>query len=122
MQMSRIEIQLASKDSPDRTSTAYFDENGIVRWDSNDSVPPKEILEYNIYEGGKIGWDTYRKSEKVRQEELSIFLSNYRKSQQEFWSNPANKEAQEEQIADARGALGPGVTLVDVVSGHKFTT
>lgn len=86
--------------------------DGVVRWKSNNRVPPADILE--LWAHCEKPFD-HAGSEKTRREEQKKFLNDYIE---------ANKDRQpiEEEIAMARGAHGPGVTLVNVITGRKFKT
>ena len=56
----------------DHTSDAYF-ENGILRWTSNDRVPPEDLLEHFLHTG-QIDLDNFRKSVNAKEIELRAFL------------------------------------------------
>jgi hypothetical protein len=84
---------------------------GVYRWKSNGSVPPAEVLESATREGLAIDLAL---NAAARSEELRAFFAEYRARQP--------KEPSAEQRAEARAAHGPGVVLVDVISGRRFTT
>lgn len=86
--------------------------DGIVRWKSNKSIPPVDILQ--IWAFCEKPFD-YSASEIQRQVEVRDFLEQYR-------AQEAQNPVSEEQIAMARGAHGSGVTLVNAITGRKFTT
>ena len=86
--------------------------NGVVRWNTNDRVPPADILEFWAHLGKEFDLE---KSEQARKEETNAFLNEYRKQQE-------GQEVSAEQRAEARAAFGPGVVVVDAISGRKFTT
>ncbi len=83
----------------------------VVRWNSNNHVPPQEILDLWQHLGFIFDMAASRRQRIADQTE---FLVQYRANQ------PAQPSA--EHVAEARAAHGPGVTLVDVITGHKFTT
>ena len=87
---------------------AYTEDGGRVwRWASNDAVCPLDACE----EYG-IPCDVVEQ-EATRIRELDQFLAVYR-------ANHRGPSA--EQRAEARAAHGPGVRLVDVITGHAWTT
>lgn len=86
----------------------YRDQDGILRWKSNDQVPPEDCLE----EMGIADEDLTR-CRAARDQEIAEFLAEYRRN----YRGPS-----EEQLAEARAAHGPGVTLVNVITGHTYTT
>lgn len=89
---------------------ATVDAGGVVRWNSNNQVPPKDVLELWQYVGKPFG---YEASLQVQEAETAAFLAEYRR----HYKGPSA-----EQIAEARAAHGPGVELVDVITGRKFRT
>lgn len=84
--------------------------NGIVRWKSNKRVPPTDVLEFWAYLG--FNFDLVA-SLKAQEEETAAFIAAYRKN----YKGPT-----EVNILEARAAHGPGVELVNVITGHKWTT
>lgn len=88
--------------------------DGVVRWNSNNRVPPQEVLD--LWAGhGKIFDMTA--SQSVRDEETSAAIEEYRRNMQNL-----SPEQEAEMRAEARAAHGPGVELVNVFTGRKFTT
>lgn len=94
---------------------AYVDGN-IARWHSNDSVPPKDIIEFweftGITEQYNIDTD---ECTKVRDEEISAELDAYRKSRE-------NHEMSDEETYELQSAFGTGNEIVDVITGKKYYT
>ena len=89
----------------------YFDEANIVRWVSNNRVPPKDILSDLAFQG-RIGLGQMALCQKASDKETSAFLEDYRK----------NFVLTDEMRADARGAFGPGVDLVNLATGESWRT
>ena len=96
---------------------AYTDADGIVRWKSNDSVPPADILE-----NASLPEATVLLSTHVRELETEAFLADYVRQQEEFWTEPKYAEARAEQRAEMRAAFGPGEEVVNVFTGRKHRT
>jgi hypothetical protein len=83
---------------------------GVVRWNSTNRVPPTDVLDLWRHAGK--GFD-YDKSLAAQADDLTAFLAEYRASD----TGPSDEER-----AEARAAHGPGHTLVNVVTGTKWTT
>lgn len=83
---------------------------GIMRWKSNDRIPPVEILEYAEYLGYNID---LAKCKRIQDKEIQAFLEQYREA--------CNGPSEEERM-EARAVHGPGVTLVNIVTGKRWTT
>lgn len=92
-------------------SATILANSGVVRWKVNQVVPPDDILALWRYLNKPFN---YAESVIVRREEQVRMLDAYRKNQA--------TEPSAEARAEALAAHGPGVTLVDVISGRKFTT
>lgn len=104
----REAVQLAQNAiHTDRVST----HNGIVRWTSNGQVPPQEILDLWVHLGFQFDVGACRA---VQREEQAAFLAEYRRAR-------AGGPTDEERF-EARAAHGPGVELVDVITGRGWTT
>lgn len=84
--------------------------DGVVRWTSNDRVPPSDILEFWHHIGKKFD---YEKSLKVQEEENAAFLENYRKQMENY------VPSQEERY-EMEAAFGKGATVVNVLTGKKI--
>ncbi len=95
----------------------YIDETNeatgpVVRWNSNDRIPFPDMLQDFV----RAGWiDRLTEANSLDQrrvedrEAIMAYVANYR--------GPSMEERFE-----ARAAFGPGVKLVDVFSGHEWTT
>lgn len=109
--MSRTTRTFTHKDSPKGpvfTSDAYTDDGGRTwHWVSNDAVCPLDACQsYGI------PCDPEAQAA-ARLEELSAFAAEYRAR----YRGPSP-----EQRMEARAAHGPGVTLVNVITGDQWTT
>jgi hypothetical protein len=90
----------------------YTDKNGVVRWLSNDNVPFDDKLG-EFVKNGLISQTTMDISSEARRVDVERFLSEYSQN----YNGPS-----EEEKMEAMAAFGPGVTLVNVVTGHKWIT
>lgn len=91
-------------------SEATVDENGIVRWNSNKRVPPADVLEFWKHIGHEFDLAA---STAARDKETEDFLAAYRKN----YRGPS-----EEERLEAQAAFGPGQKIVNVITGHTWTT
>lgn len=106
----REDAQLLAKFVTDAT----VGRDGVVRWNSNDRVPPQNVLD--LWAGhGKI-FDMAA-SQAVRDAETTAFLEEYRRQQANL-----TPEQEAEIQAGLRATHGPGKTIVNAVTGRKFTT
>ncbi len=105
------------KNKADESVKSYFEEtstvDGVIRWNSNDRVPPTELLELWAYVG-IIDRYVYFKSLEVRDAEQS-------KSIQEYKEARAKQGYSQEQLFEMRAAFGAGATVVNAVTGEKIT-
>jgi hypothetical protein len=85
---------------------AYLDK-GIVRWKSNHSVPPTDILEF--WKFLKKPFD-YQRSLEQRTVEVQHSIDQYRESMK-------NHVPSEEELFEMRAAFGEGETVVNVITG-----
>lgn len=90
--------------------TAATVTDGIVRWNSNNRVPPTEVLDLWARQGFEFA---YWGSVKVRDRETTQFLADYRANYQ----SPSDEER-----IEARAAHGRGVVLVNAITGKKYVT
>ena len=95
---------------PTDQDRAYQDPLGIWRWKSNDHVPFADMLE---------SWGLTRLELELhaaaRSVDTELFLSQYRDAQSYL-----SEEEKAEQAFERRAAFGPGVTVVNVITGKKF--
>lgn len=82
--------------------------NGVVRWNSNGHVPPKNVLFTWVCAKKKFSLANSLKAAKV---DTDKFLS-------EYWKNPP--QLSEDKLAEMRGAFGKGTKLVDVITGKTI--
>lgn len=82
-----------------------------VRWKSNDRVPFDDMLA--AFES--LGWINNQERENsnfARSVETSAAIAKYRKN----YRGPS-----QEELAEARAAFGAGATVVNVITGHRYT-
>lgn len=99
------------------THDFYVDETNevtgpVVRWNSNDRVPFEDMLTKFLNQN-LIDTQTFNNSVRTRKEELAAFLAEYARN----YRGPSDEERFE-----ARASLGPGVKMVNVITGHRWTT
>lgn len=83
---------------------------GVRRWPSTGrAIPP------HVYRDA--GLEAPEAQTAAYEEETAAFLREYREAQAD-----RSPEERAEQEAEARAAHGPGVTLVNVITGEKVTT
>jgi len=87
-----------------------MDDDGAVRWLSNGRVPPADIIDFWAYLGLPVNVAACTRK---RDAETARFLAEYRAN--------ARPPSREERI-EARAAHGPGVRLVNVITGKSFIT
>lgn len=91
-------------------SSWYLDfKNLVVRWVSNDSIPPEDCVDW-LYDNNYIGRGWMVKSHAVREEETNAFLENYRKQMESHVPD-------EEELYEMRAAFGKGSRVVNVITG-----
>lgn len=81
--------------------------DGVLRWKSNNLVPPQDCLDFWKHIGKKFNMS---KSTAARERDNKAFLKNYSRNQR-----PVSAEQRNEMI----GAFGKGTTVVDVLTGRK---
>lgn len=86
-------------------------EDGIIRWPSNGRVLPEDLVEFAAHLGLPV--DPARCSA-VRDADLDEFVAAYREARR---NGPTAEE-----LAEAQAAHGPGVELVNVLTGERWTT
>lgn len=93
---------------------ATIDAKGVIRWNSNGSVPPEDCVALAAHIGLPIN---ELACNEARDADFAAFMVEYRKRR----ANRTPEEIAEER-AEARAAHGPGVTLVNVLTGEKYRT
>lgn len=91
-----------------------IDAAGVLRWNSNDQVPPQDCLEAFVELGEDICLDSCRKQREI---DNAAFIREYMKAQSE-----RTEDQIREQRAEARAAFGPGEQVVNVLTGERYTT
>lgn len=88
------------------------DTAGVYRWKSSGNVVPGDILE-------KAGFSpaALEANEVARDKQIGEFLTSYVEAQK----NRSPEQIAEERF-EARAAMGPGVDMVNIVTGEKWTT
>jgi hypothetical protein len=86
--------------------------DGVVRWNSNERVPPQDILDLWLH--CEKPFDPVR-TKQAREQEVAALLAQYR-------ADRAGRSPSSEERAAARAAHGAGVALVNVITGTTFTT
>ena len=90
--------------------------DGAVRWNSNGQCLPKDCVQ-DLLDANLISAATAERTNDMREIELIEFFQNYRQAQ----ANRTAEQIQEER-AMARGAMGSGVKMVNVITGETFYT
>ena len=93
-----------------------FIKDGAIRWQSNGRCLPKECVD-DLVAAFKITRATAERTTDMREIETLEFFAEYRAAQQ----NRSQEQIQEER-AMARGAMGAGVRMVDIITGETYTT
>lgn len=85
--------------------TDAYVKNGIVRWKSNDNVPPREVLEL---------WDYLNKDFSFNDS-----INALGNATNEFLKQYKKQKTNSEQLHEMRSAFGKGTTVVNVITGKK---
>lgn len=83
--------------------------DGVVRWNSNNIVPPTDILQGFLQAGKEFNLE---KSLKARDQEDTEFLKQYREAMKDYTPSA-------EDLFEMRAAFGEGTTVVNVITGKK---
>jgi len=94
--------------------SSYTITDGIVRWDSNNQVPPADMVEAIATFESSVD---VAASKAAREEDNARFIAEYIKNQ----SNRSEEQKREERF-EARAAMGPGVEMVNIITGERYTT
>ena len=90
------------------TSEAYTEDGGRTwRWASNDRCCPLDACEEYGIPVDPVA------QEAAREREMDEFLAEYRAN----YTGPSDEER-----VEARAAMGPGVEMVNAITGHRWTT
>jgi hypothetical protein len=85
---------------------------GVLRWRSNNSVPPQDILDFWKHIGKRFNMSL---SVAAREREQKAFLTSYRKAR-------ANRPTSHEEMYELQAVHGRGKTIIDVGSGRQTRT
>jgi hypothetical protein len=88
----------------------HHDANGVIRWNSNNSVPPRDILEL-AWIDGKISEQTLTISLATKSEEDDSFLKQYILMRQKNGYS-------EEELCDINANFDSSEIVVDVITGQ----
>ena len=90
--------------------------NNEIRWNSNGRCLPKDCVE-ELYEAGLINSTVVAVTAAARDAEMKQFFAEYRAAL-------ANRSAEQiaEERFEARAAMGPGVKMVNCITGETFLT
>jgi hypothetical protein len=108
------------QEQQDRKNIAMFDTDtvvdaqGVVRWKYNEQVPMHDMMTTWAKAGKSFD---LRASLEAREADTIQFMGLYRKAQ----ARRTPEQIREMQLS-ARAAHGPGVVLVDIITGGSFTT
>jgi len=98
----------------DKIPTDARFEAGVMRWNSNNAIPPADIVAF----AAKLGYPVdVAACDAARSAALRAFAADYKAARAK--RTPA--EVAEER-AMARAAHGPGVELMDVLTGERYRT
>lgn len=90
--------------------------NNEIRWNSNNRCLPADCVE-ELYDAGLINSTVVSVTEAARDAETQQFFAEYRTAQ----ANRTPEQIAEERMM-ARGAMGEGVDMVNVLTGERYTT
>ena len=93
-----------------------FIKDGAVRWSSNGRCLPADCV-CDLVAANLITEATAERTTDMREIELIEFFQEYRTAQ----ANRTPEQIREERMM-ARGAMGAGVAMVDIITGEQYTT
>lgn len=99
----------------DFNSNTYFDDDAI-RWTSSGNAVPEDIM-YFWRDEGLVGDTEIEATERARSDDLTSTIANYRKARANM-----TEEQKAEEAYERRSAFGPGETVVDIITGERYTT
>lgn len=114
-QKKSIDDIINAFNTTDEDKGAYV-ENGIIRWKSNNSIPPQDIIEFwefisdNNY--FKLPYINFAKCYELRSVETQKHLDRYRK----------NHVMSDEEYAEMQNTFGADETVVNIITGKKYYT
>lgn len=80
---------------------------GVIRWDSNGSVPPADCVKFAAFLGLDVD---IAACDAARDEDTRRFLAEYR-------ANDRGPDA--EQLSEMRAAFGEGAEVVNIITGRR---
>jgi hypothetical protein len=90
---------------------AHVDANGVVRWNSNNSVPFDDMLEDWASRLGITSFNM-EASRAAREKDNAKFFAEYRKAQR-------GRKPSAEEMFEMRANFEPGTVVVDVITGRR---
>lgn len=106
------DISAKYKDPVWLRSEMFVDGRGIHRWKSNRQVPPSEIIALL-----DLSHEQVTAHNEARAQDFDAFAVEYRRMRSQ-----RTPEQIAEERAEARAAHGPGVKLVNILTGETYTT
>lgn len=100
----------SAQEAADAFQGAYWDDQGVLRWNSNQQCPMNDMLAAWIVLGF-IDREQAGRTSAARTADTAEFLDAYRK-------NPPQTDA--EQLHEMRAAFGPGEEVMDVITGRTI--
>jgi hypothetical protein len=94
----------------EKLRTAATISDGIIRWNSNNAVPPAECVALAAHIGLPVN---VTRCTETRDRETTSFLADYRKR--------PRRDSLEARF-ERRAAFGKGHAVVDIISGHHYRT
>ena len=95
--------RLADKLRTEATITA-----GVIRWNSNNAVPPDDCVALASHIGLPVD---VAACDAARDADTTAFLTEYRKQQ-------SRRRVSAEERAEMRAAFGPGARVINVITGR----
>ena len=96
--------------------------NDICGWYFNETDEFRPLMAdamYELFDAGLVTQAHLDATETARYNHVQKTLAAYTKSQDEFWNDPKNEDAQREQLAEMRAAFGPGEEVVNAITGRR---
>ena len=93
-----------------------FIKDGAIRWSSNGRCLPADCVR-DLVDANLITAATAERTTDMREIELIEFFQEYREAQK----NRSAEQIAEERF-EARAAMGPGVKMVNCITGETFLT
>lgn len=91
-------------------------DDGVVRWETNNSVPPEDVLEH-WKRLDLITPATYERSKRELAAQTARYIEEYKQARLAM-----TDEQKAEEAFELRAAFGPDHVVVDVITGEKWNT